>query len=483
MRLRTLIKAATVAALALAPLSLVTPAQAAPTWTTLASGTTEEITGVEYRADRIVFATAGGKIFSGPPSGPFAQVLSQPGVVFNDIALNPSGTLGLAVGNNGRLARFNGAVWSMVDGTALAASTYDFNGATPGQGDCHFSAGGPYGAATPTSNLRAVAWATDAEAYVVSDAEGTVLKTTNGGMNFADASRLSNGTCKIRATIDDVATVPGLPGYAWFGTTWFGEWFNTTDGLASPGAPHTGTMANCYSVPMSIAVDPANTGRVSVAAGCADTLHWGYTGNGGASRNYVSPGSTALYDLAVAGGTFIAVGDGGAVLRTSNGQLAESIGNGTTTGWRAVDMLDASRVVVGGTSGSLVISANAHESLTAPTPGTTPAATFPSESPVVGGAVKTAGPIATMKVRGSLGVPAGVDRAKACTGSVTLVVKKGKRKIAKSSAALKPDCRYAKKIKIKRSKLAGAKKVTLVVSFPGNAALGKSQQSYSVKVR
>src|SRR5688572_5515832 len=85
----------------------------AATWTEIPSGTTEEITAVEYRGgDQFWFTTANGKIFR-RVGGTFQQEYSQLGVVFRDIEFDAAGTVGLAVGTNGAVARTTngGADW------------------------------------------------------------------------------------------------------------------------------------------------------------------------------------------------------------------------------------------------------------------------------------------------------------------------------------------------------------------------------------
>jgi photosystem II stability/assembly factor-like uncharacterized protein len=88
----------------------------AASWTEIPSGTTEEITAVEYRGgDQFWFTTANGKIFR-RVGGTFQQEYSQLGVVFRDIEFDPSGTVGLAVGTGGAVARTTngGADWASV---------------------------------------------------------------------------------------------------------------------------------------------------------------------------------------------------------------------------------------------------------------------------------------------------------------------------------------------------------------------------------
>ena len=77
----------------------------AATWTEIPSGTPEDITAVEYRGgDQFWFTTANGKIFR-RSGGTFQQVHSRLGVVFRDIEFDAAGTVGLAVGTGGHLAR------------------------------------------------------------------------------------------------------------------------------------------------------------------------------------------------------------------------------------------------------------------------------------------------------------------------------------------------------------------------------------------
>jgi hypothetical protein len=336
---------------AVASLIVVAPASAG-IWTPMTSGTTENITAVDYQAaGQITYTTAGGKIFKNG-----AQQLSAPGVSFNDVAFNPSNTVGLAAGSNGNLYRFNGATWTVV---SLANSTYS------DPSPCGGSGGPVPHTGTPTGNLNAVAWASDTTAYVVASDQGVVLKTTNGGASFTDVSRQADSTCFVDTNGDlltDVKTIPGSD-VVWFLADGFGTRFISANGLTSSAARQGSTSANCFDHRPQLALDPVSANRSFVTDRCNGTLQIGYSEDNGVnyeiSHDYVAgDGSslTGLNDVAIAGGSALAVGNGGAVLISLDGRamyFQRAAGADSTNDWFAVDKLDATTAVIGGRNGKL----------------------------------------------------------------------------------------------------------------------------------
>ena len=226
-------------ALAAAIVSLIAAAPAsAGIWTPVSSGTTNTITAIDYQAPgALYYTTSGGQILkNGVVQSTF------PGVSFNDIAFNPSGTVGLAAGSNGKLYRSNaGGPWTAVN---LANST--FTDTNP----C--GSAGPTASATrnagPTGNLNAVAWASDSVAYVVASDQGVVLKSTDNGATFLDRSRQADSTCWVDTNGDiltDVKTIPGSD-IVWFLSDGFGTRFISANGLTSSTARQGSTSANCF---------------------------------------------------------------------------------------------------------------------------------------------------------------------------------------------------------------------------------------------
>ncbi len=347
-----LIRLAVIAACALAAV----PATAsAGIWTPTASGTTENITAVDYQApDRLWYATAAGKIFKNA-----TQQLSAPGVSFNDLAMNPSGTAGVAVANGGKLYRFNGAAWSLIPLTNAS-----YTDATP----CNSSVGPLPKTFTPTGNLTAAAWSNDTTAYVTSADRGVVLKTTDGGASWNDASRQVDGGCFLdsNSIVTDVKTVPGSD-FVWFVDDNFGARYISSNGLASSALRQANSSVNCFDHRPQLALDSDNPNRSFVTDRCSGSLQFGFSEDGGAgydlSQNYLAGDEnslTGLNDVAIAGGSALAVGNGGAILVSNNGRDAyfqRADGGDATNDWLAVDKYDANHAAVGGRNGRLLLSA------------------------------------------------------------------------------------------------------------------------------
>ena len=67
-------------------------------WTPINSGTTSEITAIEYQSDtRFWFTTSTGAIFTRQPNGSFVQTLAPTFVALNDIESQNGGNVGLSV--------------------------------------------------------------------------------------------------------------------------------------------------------------------------------------------------------------------------------------------------------------------------------------------------------------------------------------------------------------------------------------------------
>ena len=483
-RLRTLVATTLVATtLCIAP----SPASAGPvTWTAVATGTTSDLVAVEYREDKIWFATNTGQIYTGAPTGPFSLSLNAPGVVFSDLSVNPAGTTALAVGDSATLYRYSGGAWTQVVGL----QTYSVAGTTS-DNSCDNQ---PKVLEPITENLLAVEWITDTEAYVAVKRHGSLLRTNDAGATFAEVGRTAAGECKVNGIVTDVEPVPGAPGRLWFATDYFGSIFQTTDNLASP-AVKKKELVNCFSVRMSIAVDPVSPGRISAAGACTGTLHWGATLDAGTTSDYIDDAATSpgeIFDLDAVAGTFVAVGNG-QIERSTDGKKGVDIGDGTTTGWRSIDF-NGVKAAVGGVGGRLILTADINAvtppplppPLPPPNPGPAPlitTVTYPSAPPVVGGAAKLRKGTYKIKVRGSFGIPAGATTARSCKGTVKIVVKKGAKKIVGTSTGLSSSCTYATTIKIRKAKLRGVKKLTLALSFSGNDYLLPSSHAYKIRVK
>jgi photosystem II stability/assembly factor-like uncharacterized protein len=172
-------------------------------WSPVVSGTTANITAIaDLPSGSLVYGTASGQILK---DGAVRSI--NPSFSITDIALNPSGTAGLATATNGRLLRTvdGGATWTVV---SLSNSSYAQSAI------CVNAPGAPLPSRTytPSGNLNGVAWSSDTVAYVVAADEGVVLKSVDGGATWLDAGRQADGTCRVDTngdTLTDVATVPG----------------------------------------------------------------------------------------------------------------------------------------------------------------------------------------------------------------------------------------------------------------------------------
>jgi len=197
-----------------------------------------------------------------------------------------------------------------------------------------------------------------------------VLRSTNGGVNWSDVSRRSDGVCFAdpgsNSILSDVATLKGTD-QVYLVTDSFGARRFSADGFAGPAAERNNSSVNCFDVPSKIAVDQDNPNRNFVVAKCVSSLAFGFSSDGGVnydiSLEYPNGNSFAsLYDVALAGGTAIAVGDSGVILISPDGLKAyfqPADGGEATTSWRAVDKFDANNAAVVGVGGKLVVSTQA----------------------------------------------------------------------------------------------------------------------------
>ena len=83
----------------------------------------------------------------------------------------------------------------------------------------------------------------------------------------------------------------------------------------------------------------------------------------------------------------------------------------------------------------------------------------------------------SFRFSGTVGMPAGITKAKGCSGSVTITLKKGTKTVTSKKATLKKDCTYSAKVTVKsKAKLKASSK------FAGNAAVG-AKSSTKINVR
>jgi hypothetical protein len=224
-----------------------------------------------------------------------------------------------------------------------------------------------------TGNFNAVTWKDANTAYAISQQQGVVLKTANGGASWTDVSRQANNTCRVDAGgaygyLTDGYAVPGSD-FLWMLSSDFGSIYISPNGLTSPVARLSDDGVNCYDHRPRLAVDPDQSNQAFQVDSCNGNLQFSYTADNGAtwsgSQNYYAGDGnalTGLNDVAVAGGSALAVGNGGAILVDPNGRDAyfqRADGSDATNDWGAVAKLDANNAVVGGAGGRLLLTANA----------------------------------------------------------------------------------------------------------------------------
>lgn len=349
------------AAAACTTLAAAGPAQAGTTWTAVPSGTTQEITAIDYRSDTQAWlATGGGQILRAEADGSFTVRSSLPLFSYTDIAFRGAGDVGFAVTATGEAFRSadGGTNWSPV--TLPRA-----------RNSC-----GALATDTPVPRFNAVVWADATTAYLLGGTAATapvVIRVRNAGAapgDFAEANWTPTG-CRVGVggnAVTDGFAVPGAPNGLRFMTESFGGVWSTNDGLATR-ATMTGAMINNFDDVPRMAVDGSNPSRLWAVdhsgAGCG-SLCLTYSEAGGAGRTAMTvAGSPAgirrdLYDVAFAGGTLVAVGDGGEIYTSVDGKTAylQRAAGHEGRNWRAVDLGDATHALVGGAGGVLVKSAN-----------------------------------------------------------------------------------------------------------------------------
>lgn len=473
--------------LATAGLTFATPAQAAVPWTIVPSGTTNLITAVDYKGSTIAFTTVAGEIYVGSLAGGFAPMLAVPGAIFRDVSLNPTGTKGVALAGNDAYV-YDGSAWTSADWTDV---TFDLAaaGALHPNGQCPTTPGSPgtYPAATldPTVAFADVEWIDTSTALIsVDGVESSVLKTTDGGATWAEAARDSGGNCLLKAKKGSDLTVTGSTIWAMHRSSIV----RSLDGFTTV-APF-GTGADHQ----KLAVDPSNPLRQLQSDQEAHYSHLALTGDGWGDYDWIrsSDATQKINDIVAAPGRFYAVGTGGLVERIGSSGLAEklTVPGRTSTEWKGAALNGSSQLLVAGAGGALALSNNP----TAPVGtggggGGTTALPPPSNPPVAGGAASLNRGKLQFKIRGKLALPAGTSKSAGCQGKIRVQVQASptKRKqlktVKRTTAKVKPSCKYAKKVSIPRSKVGTAKKLRLVLKFTGNDVVGKSTARYSIRIR
>jgi hypothetical protein len=346
----------TVGVLALA----VAPATAeADIWTPTPSGTTGTITAIDYQAeDRFWFTTGSGEVFRRKADGTFERTLNTPGTVWNDVAFDPTGSVGYVVGNGGAARRSvdAGLTWS----APLALSTRaSFCGSTPS------------GLVPLNGNLYGAAWA-GSDVYFLGESQNTgnptVQKSVASGP-FAEVGKQADGTCRAgQNPLSDAFFLPSDPNKGWLHSDFFGDMAITSDGLAS-NAARVDSGLNGFDAVARLAVDPASPNRQwAVRPGGDGESFWSRTETEWAADLGIDPRPTDRlsrrpWDIAYAGGTVLIAGDAGDIVNSIDGQdffFNSAEGALRTRDWRSVDLADYARGAVGGTGGQLVLTTRAN---------------------------------------------------------------------------------------------------------------------------
>ncbi len=355
-------------ATALAALAIPAAQASAAAWTEIPSGTTQEISAIEYQSDsRFWYTTKSGSIFTRQPGGSFAQTYGPSGVPLNDIEFQQGGQIGLAVGNGGQVLRSTngGANWTAVTGIPVSKKSTTFV-------DCS--------ASEPLGDVYSVRFAGNDRAWIF--AKGSQLARSQPALpanvgatgQWVDANRAGDNTCKVRPSYADGYAdgffVPSNPDVGYIIAGSFSEAFLTTNNLLNEAAKQTAGAGNAGSTRRNLAGDPANPNRMWAVApepyGISTTS---YTDDGFASESRFNMVNDTVrdfdpaYDVDFAGGTVLAAGGSGMIVNSIDGAnfyFVDAGGGLTTEGWRAVGLASASQGAVGGVAGKLVVTNDAN---------------------------------------------------------------------------------------------------------------------------
>jgi hypothetical protein len=360
------------AASLLAPASSVT---AASIWTPVESGTTHDITGIEYQsADRFWYVTGTGEVFKRRPDGSFDLRYGPSSLPLNDIEFQIGGQIGFAVGNGGQVLR-------SVDAGETWASVNTGGQPIPVSESTNFP---QCDTTQPLADVNSVRFAGNNRVYIF--AQGAQLARSQPGNpadvgaagTWTDANRDTKGTastaddtCKVppgAGGMDDGFFVPTTPDVGYICTGYFGKVYLTSDNLASAASERPANCGNGSGPDRHMTGDPDNPNRMwAVNPQGADRGFTRYTEDGWQTsfpfkignpeeRSFSSP-----YDVDFSGGTVVAVGSDGLIINSVNGRkffYNGASGDLAQTEWRAVGLATATEGAVGGVGGKLVVSSN-----------------------------------------------------------------------------------------------------------------------------
>lgn len=480
----------------------------ATTWSEISSNTTEDITAIEYQgADRFWFGTGAGRVFR-RVGGVFQQEAFVPGAFIKDIEFQDAGGLvGFAVGTNGTVLRTadGGDNWVQVPGIRGGSPTTPNNCAVD-------LAIGDVDSIRFAGNARAWLFARGSQLYRTRDGATT---DNVGGLGGWEWINNGGGTCRISGDVDDAFPIPGFDAIYFVGTS-FGQIFFSSNALTSTATVKPGSAGNGFDVTRRLVGDPTNPNRMwSVAPYGEGGSYYARTTDGWNSESgWTVPGVgsgafTRGEGIDYNGGTVTAVGTAGMIITSVDGAnfyLNPAGGSVATQDWRSVSLASANDGAVGGTSGKLLLTTNAADVIP-PAPPVTPPSTggpfipvlpinpvgpprigLPSvvNPPVTGGAARVGRRFVTVPVSGRLTPPRGVAAATACRGKrigLKLSKTRGRRRLLlRTTVRVSRTCRYRKQLRVRRSRVAGARALLLQVSFRGNSLVGSARATYTIPV-
>jgi hypothetical protein len=113
---------------------------------------------------------------------------------------------------------------------------------------------------------------------------------------------------------------------------------------------------------------------------------------------------------------------------------------------------------------------------------TRPAPTLPSARDLHARALRRGSKV-TITLRSRLTVPRSLPLAQACQGRIGIEIKRRRRTIATRSTSIDSRCAFRAAIRLRASRVRRARRVGIVLRFPGNGVLAPVAKSYTVRIR